>query len=195
MANTVPGHIELAACEAFGIPALRGGEYGEHDEQGFWKPTHYIDYIWMARVEMYYWRTINLGVMSRYPWRQPSEVGFEGFLLVEGVYYEPFLGTRPFKSFGLEAPDDTVAPLLNSTNLLPPVKEGVPDDPEGSVGFTIYTFSPGTTGVVSFRHGTLPDDDNGRQIWQQLKSLITQFGQLTSDKDIADYIATGPRVS
>jgi hypothetical protein len=181
-----------AICEALEIWHLQAGIHRENHLDRQSKVKFWTEYIWVAVIQGYYWRDVILGVMATKPRWKADKISYTAFLIVKGWEENSFLKSRPFRAISLGDFDDRVSIHLRQMNMLPPMKEVVPDKPQGNSTFDIYTFVDYGRGSLTFGIGQLPDDSNSRELWQELLSLTKNLGETHADPEVRAFFARGP---
>lgn len=181
-------HVQAAVCEALGLQYLTGGNYSEPDTEGTQIPKTWIDYIWIATIKGYYRSDVTIGSAAFRDRRNATEVTQRAFLVISGWKEGDFQGKRPFKSLPVNTTNNVIVELLHQINLVPPVSYGAMDGPEDGAYFEIHTFFDGGFANMTFHRARLPSDENGKELWVQLKTLTDRLADAQDDPEIKTFI-------
>ncbi len=180
-------YLKEAICRTLGIRRLQAGWHEEKEEQGSYRKIYWIDYLWVATIDGYWWRNVTLGVIATSPEkRNPKILSYMGFIVLNLHEGETEV-IHPLEPIPLGDFSDPIAGHLHHIDLLPDTRNGAATG-QSIATYRIDTYRECAEGRLHFDMGELPADENGWAIWDKLMDLCLQFTHLKGDPVILDLV-------
>lgn len=185
--------LYLGICEAIGLRYFTAGGYTDPDENGEYVMKYLIDYTWIMTIRNVYWGDVSVGVIALRPASDRTNVELRGFIIINAIGEETFIGSRPFRYFLVQPEEIQIMNHFHQIDLLAETQEGIMDAFDASASFSIEVSVPGGRHSIEYYPMNLPTDPVGTALWKELRILAEEFAHKSGDPVIIDFIQNSPK--